>query len=336
VASLPYPPAVGAESDRSGPALLLVEPAPIRVLIADAQPVVRAGLASMLGGEPDIGVAGVAGGAEEAVALATELRPDVVLVDLDLPRMGGLEVARRITDDPNSAHVGIVILAADDSDEHLFAALRSGALGFVLKSTEPEELAQAVRVVAGGEALLSPSATRRLIAEFRSQPQPQVPSPGQLEELTARELEVMALVASGLRNHEIAERFVISPATVKTHVSRALRKLHARDRSQLVAIAYQLELVHPPAHALRSVPSPPLVSHQPAPRATRVEFSQLQRQEQDHELVDHPRVAPRQLADAAQTVDDGVRMDHEQPGGPRQIGVGGEIRAQRVGQLDVV
>jgi DNA-binding NarL/FixJ family response regulator len=238
------------ELDRGGPALVLVEPDPIRVLIADAQPVVRAGFTAMLEGEPDIGVAGVAAGADEAIALAAELRPDVAIVDLELPGLGGLEAARRI----HSADVKVMVLAADDSDEALFAALRAGARGFVLTSTEPAQLVQAVRVVAGGEALLSPNATSRLIAEFCSQPQPQVPSSEQLDELTAREREVMALVAAGLRNDEIAERFVISPATVKTHVSRALRKLDAHDRSQLVAIAYQLGLVDSGARrALRGV-----------------------------------------------------------------------------------
>jgi len=260
----PSPTAVAgtAAFGRSGPSLVVAEPEPIRVLIADPQPVVRAGLAAMLAGEPDIGVSGVAGGAEEAVAMASQLRPDVALIDLDLPRMGGLEVARRIEADPDCAHVNVVILASHDGDEHLFGALRTGALGFVLKSTEPADLVHAVRVVASGEALLSPGATRRLIAEFRSQPQPHVPSSGQLDELTARELQVVALVAAGLRNHEIAERFVISPATVKTHVSRALRKLDARDRSQLVAMAYQLELVRPgPRRPLRGLPAPTLVVH---------------------------------------------------------------------------
>jgi DNA-binding NarL/FixJ family response regulator len=256
MSSIPYPPAGAADPDRAGRPLVLVAPDPIRVLIADAQPVVRTGFKAMLEGERGIGVVGVTGGADEAVALACELRPDVALVDLDLPGLGGLEAARRIHDDPGSAGVNVMILAAHDSDEGLFAALRAGALGFVLKSTEPAELVHAVRVVAGGQALLSPSATSRLIAEFRSQPQLQVPSPDQLDELTAREREVTALVAAGLRNDEIAERFVISPATVKTHVSRALRKLDARDRSQLVAIAYQLGLVDAGARrALRGVPA---------------------------------------------------------------------------------
>jgi DNA-binding NarL/FixJ family response regulator len=259
--SISYPPAVAVEFDSPRTSLALLEPEPIRVLIADAQPVVRAGFRAMLNGEMGMGVAGAAADAEETVALASELRPDVVIVDLDLPGPGGLEVARRIHDDPGCAGVNVMMLAANDSDEDLFAALRAGALGFVLKSTEPAELAEAVRVVAGGEALLSPSATRRLISEFVSQPQPQVPRPEQLDDLTVREREVMALVAGGLRNDEIAERFVISPATVKTHVSRALRKLDVRDRSQLVAIAYELGLVRPGSgRELRSRPAPSLVA----------------------------------------------------------------------------
>jgi DNA-binding NarL/FixJ family response regulator len=245
-----------ADPDRNGPSLVLVEPEPIRVLIADNQPVVRAGLRAMLEGERDIAVAGVAGSVDEAVALASQLRPHVALIDLDLPGMGGIEAARRIHQDLDTEDVSVMILAGRDSDDDLFAALLAGALGFLLKSSEPEELVQAVRVLASGEALLSPSATRRLILEFRTRPQPQVPGPEQLDELTAREREVMTLVASGLRNDEIAERFVISPATVKTHVSRARRKLDARDRSQLVAIAYQIGLVRSDARsALRGVPA---------------------------------------------------------------------------------
>ena len=251
-------PAGAGARERTGPALVLVKPAPIRVVIADAQPVVRAGFTAMLECEEDIGVAGVAGDTDEAVTLARELRPHVALLALDLPGEGGVETARRIHHHPDSADVNVVILAAHDRDEDLFAALHAGALGFVLKSSEPAELVQAVRVLADGEALLSPSATRRLIAELRSRPRPQVPGPEQLDELTAREREVMGLVAAGLCNDEIADRFVISPATVKTHVSRALRKLGARDRSQLVAIADQLGLVDPGVRAaLRGVPAAP-------------------------------------------------------------------------------
>jgi DNA-binding NarL/FixJ family response regulator len=252
---LTYAPAVALEVDRGVPVLVPLMTAPIRVLIADGQPIVRAGFSAMLEGEHDMSVAGSASSVDEAVSLVCDVRPDVALLDLELPGGGGLAAARRIEDDPRCSNVNVMILAAHDDDDDLFAALRAGARGFLLKSTEPPELMSAVRVVAGGEALLSPSATRRLITEFASQPQPQVPTAEQFDELTAREREVITLVAAGLRNDEIAERFVISPATVKTHVSRALRKLDARDRAQLVAIAYQLGLVRPGARrSLRAVP----------------------------------------------------------------------------------
>jgi DNA-binding NarL/FixJ family response regulator len=253
--------------ERTGASLVLLETDPIRVLIADNQPVIRAGLTAMLEGEQDIGVSGVAGTVEDAVSLAAELRPHVALIDLDLPGTGGLEAARRIREHPDSEDVNVMILAAHDSNDDLFDALLAGALGFVLKSSEPAELVQAVRVLASGEALLSPSATRRLIAEFRTRPQPHVPHPDQLDELTAREREVMALVAAGLRNDEIAERFVISPATVKTHVSRVRRKLDAHDRSQLVAIAYQLGLVRTDARRTDGHRPPPRVPARSTRRA---------------------------------------------------------------------
>jgi DNA-binding NarL/FixJ family response regulator len=247
------------ERDQRQPGLVLLEPAPIRVLIADGQPIVRAGFEALLDAEGDMVVVASAGTGQEAVALAQDVRPDVALLDIGLPGMDGLEATRRILSDPGCAGVRVVVLAAHDSEEPLFAALREGASGYLVKSTEARDLVQAVRVVATGEALLSPGATRRLIAEFASRPQPQLPSPHQLAELTSREREVMTLVAAGMRNDEIAERFVISPATVKTHVSRALRKLDARDRAQLVAIAYQVGLVHAGACA----PLAPLIGSRP-------------------------------------------------------------------------
>jgi DNA-binding NarL/FixJ family response regulator len=231
--------------DRARPDLVLAQPDLVRVLIADPHPVVRAGFTAMLNGEIDISVSAEAADGEDAVALAEQLRPDVVLLDLDLPGIGGLEAARQIHDSPHGAQINVLLLASRTSDDDLFAALRAGALGFVPKSVNPAELVAAVRTVSGGEAHLTPSATRRLIAEYVAQPQPQLPTAEQLDELTAREREVMAMVAAGLRNDEIAEHLVISPATVKTHVSRALRKLHARDRAQLVAIAYRFGLVRP-------------------------------------------------------------------------------------------
>jgi DNA-binding NarL/FixJ family response regulator len=222
--------------------LALVETEPIRVLIADRQPVVRAGLTAMLDAEEDLTVAAEAGDAEEAIALARRLRPTVALVDLEL----GLEAVRL------TAESGAVM--ALGGDDELLAALRAGARAVMPKSAGCQELVEAVRVIAGGGAHLGPGATRRLIAEYAAQPQPHLPTLEQVDDLTAREREVIAMVASGLRNDEIAERFVISPATVKTHVSRVLRKLDAHDRAQLVAIAYQLGLVRSgPRRALHAV-----------------------------------------------------------------------------------
>jgi DNA-binding NarL/FixJ family response regulator len=229
---------------------------PIRVLIADGQPVVRAGVHALLEAENDITVVGDAADGDEAVAIAREVRPDVVLIDADLSGLDVLEVTRLIIEDPDQGGPSVLILAARDTDDCLFAALRAGASGFLVKNTDPIDLVEAVRVVAAGEALLSPGATGRLIAEFASQPQAHLPSDEQLEELTPREREVMTLVATGLSNAEIAERFVISRATVKTHVSRALCKLDVRDRAQLVAVAYQAGLVHPGhSRATRSTPT---------------------------------------------------------------------------------
>lgn len=218
---------------------------PIRVLIADGQPVVRAGLHALLEDEKDIAVVGDAADGDQAAGIAAEIRADVVLLDADLPGLGVLEVTRRIIDDHEHRGARVMILAASESDECLFAALRAGASGFLVKNTEAIDLVEAVRVVASGAALLSPGATERLIAEFASQPQPHLPSDEQLERLTPREREVMTLVATGLSNGEIAKRFTISHATVKTHVSRALCKLDVHDRAQLVAVAYQAGLVHP-------------------------------------------------------------------------------------------
>ena len=217
----------------------------IRVLIADGQTLVRAGFRVLLEAEHGISVAGEAANGEEALALARELRPDVVLVDLGLPGLDGLEATRRILADPELEGVRVLTLTTHERDEDVFEALRAGATGLLIKDTEPGELVQAVRVVAGGEALLSPSVTRRLIAELASQPDRRRPTPEELDELTAREREVMALVATGLTNDEIAEQLVVSPATAKTHVSRAMMKLHARHRAQLVVLAYETGLVMP-------------------------------------------------------------------------------------------
>jgi DNA-binding NarL/FixJ family response regulator len=215
----------------------------IRVLIADGQALVRAGFHALLEVEQDITVAAEAADGEGALAAARESRPDVVLVDVDLPGLDGLEVTRRIVDDPALDGVRVMVLSTSETDQHVFGALRAGAMGFLIKDTDPTQLAEAVRVLANGGALLAPGVTRRVIAELASQPGSEQPTPEELEELTAREREVMALVAAGLSNAEIAERLVVSPATAKTHVSRALMKLHARDRAQLVMLAFKTGLV---------------------------------------------------------------------------------------------
>jgi DNA-binding NarL/FixJ family response regulator len=238
-----YPTPFSSEAGGSGSGMTLVPPDPLRVLVADAEPVIRAGFAAILAHEPDIIVCAEAASVEEAATLTGRLRPDVVLLDLDLPGEGGVEATRRIGELEGS--VSVIVLAPHDGDLRLFAALRAGARGFIVRNIEPEDLVEAVRSVAGGEAYLTPGATRRVIAEFASQPQPPLPATDQLDELTAREREVMALLAAGLRNDEIAARFVISPATVKTHISSALRKLNVRDRAQLVAMAYRSGLVRP-------------------------------------------------------------------------------------------
>jgi DNA-binding NarL/FixJ family response regulator len=231
----------------------------IRVVIADRHPVLRAGLRALLEGEEDIAVVGEAGDGHDAVAIAQELGPDVALLDADLPGLDVAEVARRIVGHPQEAPARVMILAARDTDASLFAALRAGASGFLVKSSEPADLLEAVRVVATGEARLSPSAARRLIAAFASRPRPQLPRAEQLGQLTAREREVVTLVAAGLSDDEVAARLVISPATAKTHVSRALNKLDVRNRAQLVAVAYQAGLVQPcPGRARRSRPAPRL------------------------------------------------------------------------------
>ncbi|MFC4910304.1 response regulator transcription factor [Actinomadura gamaensis] len=216
----------------------------IRVLLADDQALVRAGFRALLAAQPDIEVVGEAGDGEEAVADARRLRPDVILMDIRMPGLDGLEATRRIASDERLADVRIVILTTFELDEYVFEAVRGGASGFLVKDTEPVELIHAVRVVAGGDALLSPSVTRRLIAEFATRTRPANVSP-RLNDLTDREREVLGLVGEGLSNEEIAARLVVSPATAKTHVSRAMVKLGARDRAQLVVHAYESGLVRP-------------------------------------------------------------------------------------------
>ena len=216
----------------------------IEVLLADDQALVRGGFRALLDAEHDIAVVGEAGNGREAVALTREKKPDVVLMDIRMPELDGLGATREVAADARLSGVRIVILTTFELDEYVFEALRSGASGFLVKDTEPVDLLAAVRLVASGEALLSPSVTRRVIEEFASRAKEPPPS-GPLDELTEREREVMGLVAGGLSNEEIAEQLVVSPATAKTHVSRAMVKLAARDRAQLVVLAYEHGLVRP-------------------------------------------------------------------------------------------
>jgi DNA-binding NarL/FixJ family response regulator len=222
----------------------------IGVLLVDDHALVRAGLRLLLESEDDIAVVGEAGDGEEAIFMARQTRPDVVLMDISMPRLDGVEATKRIAADERLEGVRVLILTTFESDEHVFDALRGGASGFLAKDSDPGEVLTAVRAVASGDAQLSPSVTRRLIDELVAWPERRLSNPSQLEELTAREREVMALVGHGLTNHEIAERLVVSPATAKTHVTRTMVKLHARDRAQLVALAYQTGLVAPGPAAL--------------------------------------------------------------------------------------
>ena len=220
----------------------------IRVLIADDQALVRAGFRVLLEGEADIAITGEAANGAEAVALARHSRPDVVLMDIRMPGLDGLEATRQIVASSELGNVRVLILTTFETDEYIFEALRGGASGFLVKDTEPADLLNAIRVVADGGALLSPSVTRRLIAEFAAQPERPRVDLQQLQELTDREREVVTLVGHGLSNTEIAQRLTVSPATAKTHVSRAMIKLEARDRAQLVVIAYEAGLVQPGQH----------------------------------------------------------------------------------------
>jgi len=215
----------------------------IHVAIVDDQALIRAGFEVLVNSAPDLEVVGLAGNGEEAVALVSFARPDVVLMDVRMPQMDGLEATRLIFNSPSGRDTRILMLTTFDLDEYVYEALRSGASGFLLKDTPPEDLLSAIRVIAGGEALLAPSVTKRLIAEFAARPNGTPPSLKQLDVLTDREREVMVSVAQGHSNAEISELLHMSVATVKTHVSRILSKLGARDRTQLVVMAYQIGLI---------------------------------------------------------------------------------------------
>jgi DNA-binding NarL/FixJ family response regulator len=217
----------------------------VRVVVADDQVLVRAGFRLLVDSAPDLEVVGEAGDGAEAVELARRERPGVVLMDIRMPVMDGLEATRRIAAEEPLAGVRVLVLTTFDLDEYVYQALRAGASGFLLKDTPPADLLAAIRVVAAGDALLAPRITRRLIAEFARRPDPARAAPAALGRLTDREREVLVLVARGLSNAEIAGQLVVSPATSKTYVSRILTKLAARDRAQLVAIAYETGLVTP-------------------------------------------------------------------------------------------
>jgi DNA-binding NarL/FixJ family response regulator len=216
----------------------------IKVVLADDQALVRAGFRALLDAQADISVVGEAGDGAQAVRVTSQTKPDVVLMDIRMPGEDGLSATKQIVADPSLALTHVVILTTFGLDEYLFEALRVGASGFLVKDTEPVELLRAVRAAAAGDALLSPGLTRRLIEEYASKARQPV-APHGLAGLTEREREVMALVGAGLSNDEIATRLVVSPATAKTHVSRTMLKLGARDRAQLVVMAYEAGLVRP-------------------------------------------------------------------------------------------
>jgi DNA-binding NarL/FixJ family response regulator len=215
----------------------------IRVLIADDQALIRAGFAALIGSAPDLTVVGEAVDGADAVRQCLTATPDVVLMDIRMPRLDGLQATEQISADPRLAGVHVLVLTTFEADEYVLAALRAGAGGFLGKDVEPAELLEAIRVVAAGDSLLSPRATRALIDRFLAQPTPAATTAADLDVLTAREREIVAMVAQGLSNEQIAAQLYLSPLTAKTHVNRAMAKLGARDRAQLVVIAFQSGLV---------------------------------------------------------------------------------------------
>jgi len=229
----------------------------IRVLLADDQALVRAGFKVLVGSDSELDVVGEAGNGREAYEAARTLRPDLVLMDIRMPEVDGLEATRLICSDPDLASTRVLILTTFETDDYVFQALRAGASGFLLKDTDPADLLTGIRVVAGGDALLAPSVTRRLIEEVLNRPG-EAAWPGgsgtlsDLDRLTEREREVLVLIANGLSNDEIAKSLYVSPFTAKTHVSRILSKLGARDRAQLVVIAYEAGVVNPGGRSARA------------------------------------------------------------------------------------
>ncbi|MDQ3157732.1 MAG: response regulator transcription factor [Actinomycetota bacterium] len=216
----------------------------IRIVLVDDQALLRAGFRALIDAEDGFEVVGEASNGREGLDVIRRMRPDVVLMDIRMPGVDGLEASRAIGADPDLADTKVIILTTFDLDEYVFEAIRHGASGFLVKDTEPVDLLAGIRAVAAGDALLSPGVTRRLIAEFATRSRATADA-GALDPLTEREREVVGLVGEGLNNEEIAARLVVSPATAKTHVSRAMIKLHARDRAQLVVIAYESGLVRP-------------------------------------------------------------------------------------------
>jgi DNA-binding NarL/FixJ family response regulator len=225
---------------------VLADP-PLRVLLADDQALMRTGFRMILESEPGLEVVGEAADGVEAVERSRELRPDVVLMDIRMPRMDGVEATRRLAGPDVADAITVLILTTFDVDEYVYAAVRAGASGFLLKDSPPEELIRAIRIVAAGEALLAPSVTRRLLEEFANRPEPATARSSQVDTLTGRELEVLQLVARGMSNSEIAEELVVGETTVKTHVGHILMKLGLRDRVQAVVLAYEEGLVRPGA-----------------------------------------------------------------------------------------
>jgi DNA-binding NarL/FixJ family response regulator len=217
----------------------------LRVLLADDQVLLRSSLATLIDREPDMEVVGEASDGAEAIALARREKPDVVLMDIRMPGIDGLEATRQILDEAPPSPVRVLMLTTFELDDYVLRALRAGASGFLLKGVEPAELLDAIRLVAAGDALLAPSVTRRLLERFADLHEPGPEMLRRLEELTPRELEVLTLVGSGLSNADIAEKLVLSPLTAKTHVNRLMRKLTAHDRAQLVIVAYESGLVTP-------------------------------------------------------------------------------------------